>query len=1733
MPVPAPNTYPLDTTGQLLSNLIEDEIQTLSSVNFRDYYAVIPDFAPFYAGSLVVQYRQNSESPWLTMDENIDYYCGFQFVGASRQTALPVYGAICFNNIGLTGDVRLKYQTVGGEWTLDQDTLTQILIDLIYNPRTTTWEQVSGAPAHFPPAEHAWQLDDLVGMSEVVEALEGIEDAILNRDSNADLLAHISDFNNPHKTNKGHVGLSKVMNYPPATIAETIAGTNPELYVTPVGLHAYIDSLELNLNYVSLEEVVNKDPVNKILTFDLFLLFMRLYGGIDTEPIDNNTIKPNILIPGEGGDYTPTQFFTCNTFFDDDPGTITRTISLTGAGTHTIPQGVNSVRVTGRGAIGGSSVPPYTTVTENVSGSGVGNFIIPAGGSIMSIRGRGAAGTQSNSAGIYRPDGLGTLNNVPSPNPAPGQPSWSFSIVSSFDSSFQMNGQQPTVTTELVVRKNYTNGINYTADPVPVTLNLDDVNFSGSRLVYNGSFTAIFADSTSLTAILEVEFNRLPGTDIIPGDAVTVTINGATRTYAGSTTQSQPNLQSNDIAIIPTETTEVSYNSPFGTELEIIYQDYTAGGTWAIKRYYSSKITNPSTGTTALIEDTDGSVVGLDSNVTGQSLSIANAVTTVPTAAIAGSYELSIVPASSNANYRLFEYKYVLGGETVTIRVVSEFTPNTGTTAAGASASITILGNTLVYPGSPDNQTSPQVRTDSVVLNTSFSTNVVYDCPTGASIVLVYAEPSVSSSVTHSDTIWEVATDDLFESGSIVDSTAAGKGSGFTLTQWKVNDPDVFINNTYYYVRCRWVRSDDTLSEWSDVREFRFIAAITYPPRDTELSRYCKGYDLYGIYADGVGGNYERIITANSPTCGYTPPVGNKPISATGGTITTINCYKIHTFRDSGTFTVTDVGTLGGVIDYLIVAGGGPGGTCPGSNSQGTGAGANGGGGGGDVIIGTATVSAQSYSVVVGAGGVHPGNGGNSSFMNITAQGGGRGGAYNGNYIPAMPGGSGGGAGQPGHNQTRTGAVSSSGLGNKGGDVAIPSKYVTGGGGGGGGAGGAGQDAQRNGQPAPIHGGNGGAGKLSDISGSNAYYGAGGGGAGCNASSTNTNYGGVATPAGNVGIGGSGVGGNGANYKGAYPTEGKVNTGSGGGGGNGGERPGAKGGSGIVIVRYRNCVEESTDQTCIEATGGETKEITISGQKYRVHIFRASGSFTVTKSCSRDQIEYLVVAGGGGGATGTGGGGGAGGAKVGSATVTQGTYAVTVGSGGAPGQSGGNSQISNISDIAYGGGAGGAVLSDGAAGGCGGGAGGIYPKPTTNVPARSGGPGTDGQRGGNRGASSTGRTASAGGGGMGGPGGNVPGDSREGGAGGVGIISAITGDSIYYAGGGGGAGAAGGSGGAGGLGGGGNGGSESGISGSPGTPNTGGGGGATGGSGTVAGAGGSGIVIIRYKIYTQVTSSTRIQATGGSETTITVGGKKYKVHTFNVSDNFTVTNAGSSDQMIDYLIIAGGGGGGGRGGGGGAGGMLEGQFRPTATAYPATVGNGGLGSVQGTRASSNGGNSSIFDIVAYGGGRGGDYNGGAGGNGGSGGGAGGQRSDQGAQSVAPGGSGVSRQGNAGGSNPGMASSGGGGGGAGGAGGQSLLDGSTNGTAGNGGIGRISSITGTEVRYAGGGGGSGIAGSTRGAGGAGGGGAGGAFNGTAGTPNTGGGGGAAGSTDDNWGTGGSGGSGVIIVRYEID
>ena len=308
----------------------------------------------------------------------------------------------------------------------------------------------------------------------------------------------------------------------------------------------------------------------------------------------------------------------------------------------------------------------------------------------------------------------------------------------------------------------------------------------------------------------------------------------------------------------------------------------------------------------------------------------------------------------------------------------------------------------------------------------------------------------------------------------------------------------------------------------------------------------------------GVVSKPASAATVSVGTC--TAEVDN----ATGVTMTVTpggDCVLTFTRAGTTTWTVPSGVTS---LRTLILGGGGGGGFDIGGG---------GGAGGFREVESVLTTPGETATIQVGTGGNGDtsrgvpcvgDNGTPSSLVilsaSLSAIGGGGGGGQDGGGACATDGiaGASGGGGGVGIQWPRVGGVGSyatdsdaTTFGNSGG-VASPSSYYAGGGGGG--AGGVGGAGSANGSGAI--GGTGGSGKDSNITGAIVTY-AGGGAGGFFQSGTR-------------GIGGTGGGGSGGTG-GVAPDIGTDGRGGGGGGGgvqNGVYGQGARGGSGVVIVRY-------------------------------------------------------------------------------------------------------------------------------------------------------------------------------------------------------------------------------------------------------------------------------------------------------------------------------------------------------------------------------------------------------------------------------------------------------------------------------------------------------------------------------------------------------------------------------------
>ena len=225
-------TYPFDTTGLAPTNLVVDEIHTLTEINDVTYRIIIPVFSPFSLDNFVIKHT-NTIGETVNLIPDVDYHFCLPYVGASRSIGKMLYGGVTINTELINGVLKFTYQTIGGEWCADASYVRERIAEKIYNPRTTVWDIVTNKQDLFPPINHPQDIDTIFGHQALIDSINNVANTIVNSPNpSVGIVQHLIDENNPHNVTKLQVGLGLVENLPLAS-EQDIADKNPvDKYIT-------------------------------------------------------------------------------------------------------------------------------------------------------------------------------------------------------------------------------------------------------------------------------------------------------------------------------------------------------------------------------------------------------------------------------------------------------------------------------------------------------------------------------------------------------------------------------------------------------------------------------------------------------------------------------------------------------------------------------------------------------------------------------------------------------------------------------------------------------------------------------------------------------------------------------------------------------------------------------------------------------------------------------------------------------------------------------------------------------------------------------------------------------------------------------------------------------------------------------------------------------------------------------------------------------------------------------------------------------------------------------------------------------------------------------------------------------------------------------------------------------------------------------------------------------------
>lgn len=174
--MPTPIIYTFDSTGLLPDNKIINESHNITDIGPTSAFLFVPDAAPFYGDSVSIVTSEGN-----TLRENEDYVLTHYWTQASSDIAigLPIYGSVTMLNTNPIGVYRINYQTIGGEYVVNQaNAIVDGLLATALEFSTIDWSTI---PVSFPPTPHSLNTNAVNHYPLICETVMNLANAVKNK----------------------------------------------------------------------------------------------------------------------------------------------------------------------------------------------------------------------------------------------------------------------------------------------------------------------------------------------------------------------------------------------------------------------------------------------------------------------------------------------------------------------------------------------------------------------------------------------------------------------------------------------------------------------------------------------------------------------------------------------------------------------------------------------------------------------------------------------------------------------------------------------------------------------------------------------------------------------------------------------------------------------------------------------------------------------------------------------------------------------------------------------------------------------------------------------------------------------------------------------------------------------------------------------------------------------------------------------------------------------------------------------------------------------------------------------------------------------------------------------------------------------------------------------------------------------------------------------------------------
>lgn len=213
-------TYPWNPFQDLTAGRVTDEPAHVQGGD--NGVIIVPRNGPFFSRDFKIKLAETGRELRIEAGEYGFLFPYGKFVG---QYSRLVYGALQVKGVTGPTDFIIEYDTIGGDFVLDDIAYASAVANTLTAPRTIDWSQLTNLPEVWPPDPHEQPASDTMNYGDMMVWMKSYLDAITDTDTNFSFKAafeqHITQsLQFAHKGKLADLGIVNLQDWAMATDAD-------------------------------------------------------------------------------------------------------------------------------------------------------------------------------------------------------------------------------------------------------------------------------------------------------------------------------------------------------------------------------------------------------------------------------------------------------------------------------------------------------------------------------------------------------------------------------------------------------------------------------------------------------------------------------------------------------------------------------------------------------------------------------------------------------------------------------------------------------------------------------------------------------------------------------------------------------------------------------------------------------------------------------------------------------------------------------------------------------------------------------------------------------------------------------------------------------------------------------------------------------------------------------------------------------------------------------------------------------------------------------------------------------------------------------------------------------------------------------------------------------------------------------------------------------------------------